>query len=123
MFVALEKKLVEVATCKDLASKRTYTVPLKSSSIEVVPLHSAEWQGKGRAIELRQFLDSSSCNEGLCDDKGFSSSCRQTAVPTRSEEEEKRSAETHPSCKIRGWLYCRVDRSFRLVRNFQHRQQ
>ena len=60
MFVALEKKLVEVATCKDLASKRTYTVPLKSSSIEVVPLHSAEWQGKGRAIELRQFLDSRS---------------------------------------------------------------
>ena len=57
MFVALEKKLVEVATCKDLASKRTYTVPIKSSGIEVVPLHSTEWQGKGEAIELRQFLD------------------------------------------------------------------
>ena len=60
MFVALEKKLVEVATCKDLASKRTYTVPLKSGGIEVVPLHSTEWQGKRRAFELREFLDSRS---------------------------------------------------------------
>ena len=60
MFVALEKKLVEVATCKDLTSKRTYTVPIKSSGIEVVPLHSAEWQGKRGTIELRQFLDSRS---------------------------------------------------------------
>ena len=60
MFVALEKKLVEVATCKDLTSKRTYTVPIKSSSIEVVPLHSTEWQGKRGTIELRQFLDSRS---------------------------------------------------------------
>ena len=55
MFVALEKKLVEVATCKDLASKRTYTVPLKSSGIEVVPLHSAEWQGKGKKLTLLNF--------------------------------------------------------------------
>ena len=55
MFVALEKKIVEVATCKDLASKRTYQVPIKSCCIDVVPLHNAEWQDKGKKVRLLNF--------------------------------------------------------------------
>jgi hypothetical protein len=67
LFVALRKKSVEVAHCKDLSNNRYYTVPIGSiDAIELIPEQGFEWQGEDVEVSLRQIVQAKSLPKILC---------------------------------------------------------